>query len=174
MFGTSCSVSASCMPILLVWAHNSGRVLKEDVGPASLLETCSSDRIRKTCESLNSLQLPGHNRDSLGLGKVPFPPYVKLTARGGAKIITSTCSRTTFRAIGIVRHGLAHESGAAGRARSLIHDSRCVAPIDRVERSGSSITQEGSSHYCIPNIHILQECHNAALRTRIISRLGKP
>lgn len=70
--------------ILPVWTHKSGRVLKEvvneDVGPASLLETCSSDRIRKTCESLKCLQVPGHNRDSLGLGKVPFPPYVKLTA----------------------------------------------------------------------------------------------
>lgn len=120
---------------ILVWTHNSGRILKEDVGPASLLETCSSDRIRKTCESLNSLQLPGHNRDSLGLGKVPFPPHVKLTARGGAKIITSTCSRTTFCAIGIVRHGLAPESGGGWAGQEF--DPRF--PLRCSHRSGGTV-----------------------------------
>lgn len=63
MFGMSWSVMphavfCSCL------AQEQSR-LERDVGPASLLETCSSDRIRKTCESLKSIQLPSHSRDYL-------------------------------------------------------------------------------------------------------------
>lgn len=95
----------------------------------------------------------GHNRDRLGLGKVPFPPHVKLTARGGAKIITSTCSRTTFCTIGIVRHGLAHESGAAGRARSLIHDSRRMLPSIAWNGLGHQLLRKGVHLTCIRPQH---------------------